>query len=233
MKMCEGATSEMPARIWVRVDAIAPLACSVRFVIDAGEGRGVLQWNPDESPRWEATMREGVASGLSARALGSLVLSVCHIRRGWSMHAVEVRPLLQTARDAPGTWVEVPACAPIDDGITDVRAGIPDLPWSAIAEETSPDEHREAALGDIRSLWTTAGTPSAAEPMSPPAVPKPESALVRALVQRIRMQEAQVQRLEQEVEHLARRLGGAPESVRDSGDGVDGAADVFGDALDG
>ena len=68
--MIAHAASRFPARIWMRVDALEPLTCSVRFAMTMGFGR--LTWGGADSRDIQPAVVAGTAAGLIAADLSAL-----------------------------------------------------------------------------------------------------------------------------------------------------------------
>lgn len=203
-------TASFPARIWIRVDALEPLACSVRFSLH--EGEGYLEWGhgPTSGPR--GVSRTGAAGGLSAVELPRLELVVPARQE---RHALKLSSLPAGARTSIGSWVEVELDAEPEGDVTDLVFAIDVLetghsglePDVAEIEESAPPPVAVVAFDDEPDELDTDLT------ASPPAPPAPTvsqpgsagSALVRSLVQRIRQQEEEIKSLKAQLAALQAR----------------------------
>ena len=216
-----------PARVWLRLDALNPLSCSVRFVMVAGEGH--LSWGAATAHDTIAAVRSGTAAGLVASDLAALVLSVrASDGQTWVPHPLHLRTLPKESRTHVGAWLELDVSTFGRDECSDLIVGF-DLPDFEGTLETlepleSPPPQREGLRGrsreagldpgafDVPLVTITENLPSGTGLTPDPSKPgrgaaTVRSSLVRALVQRIRNQEAELKTLRRELGRLRSRVG--------------------------
>jgi len=208
-----------PARLWLRVDALEPLTCSVRFSLDQGEGYLVWRAAPESTAR--AGSRTGAAGGLTIADLPALTLvHRPHPSRLWERTPLPLPQLPADARTRLGEWVAVdPAANPEADATdlvfaTDVlETDLPDDDTGPdVAElESSPTPVPVEITDDIDVLDEAITLPGTAmEPADTPSRPGASSStLVRSLVRRIRIQEEEIKALKLQVASLQTRLDAA------------------------
>jgi hypothetical protein len=108
-----------PARIWIRVDSLAPLTCSVRFLMTTGEG--YLSWGATEGGRRRGAMRSGTAGGLSTDDLAVLCVEARLPGRSESLRfPLHIQASPVRARRSVGEWVELADVGREDFGDTDL-----------------------------------------------------------------------------------------------------------------
>ena len=219
--------SAFPAHIWLRVDALEPLTCSVRFSLE--EGEGYLDWGQPPATGRRGTARAGAAGGLSIGDLPQLTL-VVHPggQRPVARYPLRLPSLPAEARARPGTWVQVDPSGLDHESTdlvfaTDVLEGDFDHPEPDVAELEDDPSHATAVavehihtgeldeLDELDELITDVGavplSPPAPERTPVPARPGGGSALVRSLVQRIRQQEEEIKSLKQQLAALRSAQG--------------------------
>lgn len=227
--------SSLPARLWLRVDELEPLTCSVRFSLDRGEG--YLEWNASPAGPAQVAVRTGTAGGLSARDLPSLALMVRSADgAAWVRHPLHPRLPADLTRVGIGHWE--PVVEPSDPVAesTDLlfsvdlvaSPSLPHTPDVAEVEDTAPvsawvvEDHPSVhdgapglaadaetdTPGELEESITDfglGGTPSRAAP----GTSRPGasgSTLVRSLVKRIRIQDTELRALRKRVAELEAAL---------------------------
>ena len=198
-----------PARIWLRVDSLDPLVCSVRFRVDVGEGR--LDWGQETAEDQMALSSSGAAGGLELLDLPRLVLVVSTGKMGsLEQHPLRLLSLPAEARACPGLWVEVEAGMEQHAESTDLVAGMALFEHDTGGLIPCESELVEGPTDTDRALVTIErdGAVQANGQMRTHAdIPErvgerrlsSSSALVRSLVRRIRLQEAEITSLKKEL----------------------------------
>lgn len=220
--MIAHAASRFPARIWMRVDALEPLTCSVRFAMTMGFGR--LTWGGADSRDIQPAVVAGTAAGLTAADLSALSLAVGHAcsdaQQVWPLG---LRRLPSQGRSRVGEWVEIDVTTDNIDESTDIVAafgldGVESPADGVVHPGGSPKDTFGAAVPVAESTRaspqsfgrteTHPGPSPAAtgvRSLRPPEPPRSE--LVRSLVRRIREQDEALKALRHEVAALRSQLG--------------------------
>ncbi|HCH62468.1 MAG: hypothetical protein CL927_16570 [Deltaproteobacteria bacterium] len=215
-----------PARVWLRVDALQPLSCSVRFAMLVGEGR--LSWGAVTPMDARPTMRNGTAAGLSASDLSAMSLAVqMHgqsERKRLPLHLTSLPP---EGRLHVGTWIELDVSQTGREGSTEIFIGFDpaDVDPSGVSTGERPMLELPTESSTADPPWDGPHTDSLSYPTSSltESLPRPgetgplgrsshpgdldRSSLVRALVQRIRVQDEALKSLRDEVALLRAQLG--------------------------
>jgi hypothetical protein len=218
--------ASFPARVWLRLDSLTPLSCSVRFVMVVGEGH--LSWGASSGHGAAAAVRAGTAAGLVASDLAALVLSVrAADGQTWVPHPLHLRTLPRESRTSVGAWLELDVAKFGRDESTDLVFDVDLLDADFSPEDLEPvectrpqsadllvapaDMEVDAGAFDVPLVSITDSLPETpsldADPSSPGGGSATvRSSLVRALVQRIRIQEEEIKTLRQQLEQLRIRL---------------------------
>lgn len=222
--MIAHAASRFPARIWMRVDALEPLTCSVRFAMTMGLGR--LTWDGADSRDVQPAVVAGTAAGLTAADLSALSLAVGHAysdaQQVWPLG---LRRLPSQGRSRVGEWVEIDVTTDSVDESTDIVAAFGlDSVESPADGLVRPGEVQEGSFGAaVPVAESTCASPQSfgrTETHPGPAAAKvrslrlaepPRSELVRSLVRRIREQEEALKALRHEVADLRSQLAQVPD----------------------
>ena len=224
--MIAHVASRFPARIWMRVDALEPLTCSVRFAMTMGLGR--LSWGGADPQNVQPAVVAGTAAGLCAADLSALSLAVGHASSdAQQVWPLKLRRLPSQGRSRVGEWVEIDVVADNLDESTDIVSAVGfDGVEAEVDGPVGPGgEQAETAGAAIRIAECTRASPqsfdrTATHPGPSPAaagvgslrpVEPPRSELVRSLVRRIREQDETLKALRQEVAELRSQLAQVPD----------------------
>ena len=214
-----------PARIWLRVDSLQPLSCSVRFAMRRGEGR--LTWGAAEPCTARPVMRTGTAAGLSASDLSGLSLSTrSSDHAGLAVFPLYLNTLPGAGRTRPGRWIELDIAQAQREGSTDLVMGFD----GAVVDPDGPSTHVRPVLdvatesrvatsgqGALRTDGAWQLTSSLTESL-PGLAGAPHrrrgrrrgeparSSLIRSLVRRIRVQDEELKSLREELASLRGRV---------------------------
>ena len=218
--MIAHVASRFPARIWMRVDALEPLTCSVRFAMTMGLGR--LSWGGADPQHVQPAVVAGTAAGLCAADLSALSLAVgdasSDAQQVWPLG---LRRLPSQGRSRIGEWVEIDVAAENLDESTDIVAavGLDGVEAAAEGPVSSGGEKAETSGATVRVAGSTRASSQSLDrtathpgPRTAAAVGSlrsgepPRSELVRSLVRRIREQDETLKALRQEVAELRSQL---------------------------